>query len=283
MAKKEKQEVVQLESLEVSSLTVTLIGRSPFICNSMSLKVKKNLLCPPPKMNQVEKAVNIKHDPYQEYNDSVYRGPDDGPTRIVFPCPAIKAAMATAALELPGIQKSSVKRLVWVEGTKFNVYGVPQLYMDVIRCADINRTPDVRTRAALTRWCADITVSFTKPQMTDKMVLGLISTSGVIVGIGDFRQEKGAGNNGQFYLPSSAEDTKVIAQIKKEGGTKQQDAALREPTFYDDQSEQLYHWMYAELERRGRSAETKEKGTRPEIKKPFAGRGRKRVAKAMDK
>ena len=62
--------------------------------------------------------------------------------------------MATAALETAGVNKTSVNRLVSLPQDKINIWGKPYLKIDVVRSADMNRTPDIRTRAFLPNWCA---------------------------------------------------------------------------------------------------------------------------------
>ena len=70
--------------------------------------------------------------------------------------------------------------------------------MDIVRSADINKTPDVRTRGYLPRWCAEVKLRFVNPALSTFDVTSLLSNAGAIVGIGDFRQEKGRGSFGCF-------------------------------------------------------------------------------------
>ena len=93
--------------------------------------------------------------------------------------------MATAALETKGTNKTQIGRLVWVKDYTCDLYGVPELFMSVVRSADMNRTPDVRTRALLREWCLPVTIQFVKPQMTENAILQLLSNGGIIVGVGE--------------------------------------------------------------------------------------------------
>ena len=77
--------------------------------------------------------------------------------------------------------------------------------MDIVRSADMNKTPDVRTRAYLPQWCAEVTVKYVVPTLSAHSIVSLLSNAGTIVGIGDFRQEKGRGSYGTFAV-SGAED-----------------------------------------------------------------------------
>jgi len=75
------------------------------------------------------------------------------------------------------------------------------------------------------------------------------ANGGIIIGIGDFRQEKGKGNFGQFELSTEAECRSIIAS----GGMKEQDAAIKNPVCFDSDTEELLSWFHAEIERRGKT------------------------------
>ncbi len=132
------------------------------------------------------------------------------------------------------------------------IYGVPQLRMDVVRSADMNRTPDIRTRAILPKWCAVLDLVWMEPAVNVQIVGDLLAGAGDIRGIGDFRQEKGAGNYGQFKLVGA--DDKDFKAIVKAGSRQQQVSALDKPECYDDESDELLEWWKTEIKRRGHHA-----------------------------
>jgi hypothetical protein len=242
-------EAIEVEPLKVGSMQIWLKGRTPLICNRMAGKAMRELLFPRGRKTAAEKQQLLKHDPLNEYRNSMSTRPGKGKTRVVFPSPAVKGSMATAALETKGTNKTQIGRLVWVTDYSCDLYGVPQLFMSVVRSADMNKTPDVRTRAIFAEWCMPVTVQFVKPQMSEKAIMQLLSNGGIIVGIGDFRQEKGKGNFGQFSVAIEAECKDII----KNGGMKQQDAAIKKPTCFDAESEELLAWFQAEVKSRGKS------------------------------
>jgi hypothetical protein len=116
-------------------------------------------------------------------------------------------------------------------------------------------------------------------------VLTLLGYGGITAGVGDFRQEKGKGNYGQFefvdpadgkfdpadarFDPAAAKFLRIVA----EGGTEVQDDALANPECHDDDSEDLLVWYTAEVasrssakeiapvKRRGGNGEAKTAGT----------------------
>lgn len=233
-------------------MTFQLLGQTPLIFNAMSEKAKHELLFPSKKKNKHEKETTMKHDPLAEFRGSMYRSQDEkSPTLLYMPSTAFKKAMSSAALDIPGVAKTEIGRLCWVVGTTVPIYGVPKLRMDVVRMANMNRTPDVRTRACLDQWCAQITVEFIQPNLTATDITNLLASAGIIRGVGDFRVEKGAGTFGQFELVSA--DDASVKTIMREG-RKAQLAAYEAPECYDEESTSLFDWYEKEVVRRDRSS-----------------------------
>jgi len=243
-------EAIEVAPLTVGRMTVWIRGITPLICNRMAEKAKRTLILGGGKKTKAEKEQTLKHDPESEFINSMTRRVVDGPTRVLFPAPAVKGAMSTAALETKGTNKTQIGRLAWVEGYSLDVYGIPQLLMSVVRSADMNKTPDIRTRAIFAQWCAPVTICFIKPQLGEQTIIQLLSNAGIIIGIGDFRQEKGKGNYGQFSVVSEAECKDIV----KTGGMKHQDAALKNITCFDDESAELLAWWTAEVKKSGKDS-----------------------------
>ena len=247
--KKAESEGLHIDPLKQGRVTLTLVGMTPLYFNAMSVKAKRTLLLGGGKKTAAEKR-EIKHDPEQEFRDSVYRQPT-GETLLCFPAPGIKGAMATAALETPGVTKTSVQRLIFLPQQRVNVWGRPLLKMDVVRSADMNKTPDVRTRAFLPRWVAEVDIAFVSPTLSAHSVVSLLSNAGVIVGIGDFRQEKGRGSFGTFAVTGEdgGEWADLIAEVKQEGRLAQEHA-LAVPEMADDETADLMEILLDERQRR---------------------------------
>ena len=193
----------------------------------------------------------IKHNPEQEYRDSVYKKPF-GETLLCFPAPGVKGAMATAALETDGITKTSVQRLIFLPQTHVQIWGKPQLKIDMVRSADMNKTPDMRTRAYLPRWCAEVDIAYVQPTLSAYSIVSLLTNAGSIVGIGDFRQEKGRGSFGTFQVlteDSMGSFQEEWDELMLEGREVQQEA-LDNPEYADDQTAELMAFMEEERMRR---------------------------------
>lgn len=247
MAKAPEKVEITIDRISTGTLTVQIVGTSPLYFNSMSNKAKRTLLMPEvmSRKTRAERASDFKHRPVEEFRGSVY-SQANGETYLEMPSPAFKGSMMTAALDLPNVRKKEIGRLVWVEGYRVPIWGVPFLKMDVVRSADMNKTPDVRTRAFLPEWCSEITLSFMQPNLTAKSIINLLAAGGLISGVGDFRQEKGKGSFGQFRLVESREDPDFV-RITSGGGRAEQIQAMNEATPFDEETAEMLSWYSAEV------------------------------------
>lgn len=249
-----KKEVITAEinvlEIQTQKMEVFILGKSPMICARMSEKAKAELLAGGMRKSAVEKASSLKHDPLREYRDAPYRMlAPDAPTELAVLPTAFKKALATAALDVPGAKKTQIGRLVSVSWDRVPLYGVPMLFMSVVRSSDMKRTPDVRTRAIVPEWATTITIEFVKPNLREKTVMNLLAAAGVLCGVGDWRQEKGSGSFGAFELVSP--DNEDYKRIVRTQGREAQLRALEEPESYDDETRDLRTWYDAEVKRRG--------------------------------
>lgn len=248
MAKSSKTESIEIVEVNRGVIEVCLLGTTPLIHNTMSAKVRRELLLPKGRKTAAEKAGQLKHEPLEEYRASVRRM-EEGPTAIGVPGPAFKGGICNAAIDVPGATKAQVGRLVHVNGYTIPVYGVPEIFSSVVRSADINKTPDVRTRAIMPQWACKLSISFIKPLVRDSVVIGLLAAAGYTQGVGDFRVQKGKGDFGQFKIVSP--DDPEFVEILKTGGRKAQEKALEQPEAYDIETEELLSWFDTEVTRRG--------------------------------
>lgn len=256
MASKQKDDRIWIPEPQRSGGDVYLIGTSPFICNRMSEKAKRELLLPTGRKTAAQRAASLKHDPIEEFRHSPYTLPDTEPTLLGIHSASVKRAMAAAALDVPGANKSQIGRLVWAENQYSNyvsIYGIPQLMMTITRMADINRTPDVRTFAVIPNWVVKITMSWIEPQLNETSVLNLLSMAGYTIGIGDGRPEKGKLSFGQFRvaMPDDPEVLEIMASGQRIAQEEAMDAAIP----YDQESAELLDWYQTEVVRLGRSSQ----------------------------
>ncbi len=225
-----------------------IIGTTPLFQNRMTAKVKMGLLVGSRKKTAAEK-VAIKHHPLEEYRDSA-EILDVGPTALGLRVVALKAAMCTSALETPGVTKSSAQKLLFMPGDLAPLYGIPKLRMDVVRSADINRTPDIRSRCYLEKWGAEIEIHHILPQLPVASVFTLACNAGVLIGIGDYRQEKGKGSFGTFRVITPDQEDDEWDELVECHGRSAQIAALDTPECADRDTADLMAFYESEVCRR---------------------------------
>lgn len=240
-----------IEVIRVSQETVEIrvIGETPLIMESYSEKNKRDLLAPTGRKSAVEKASTVKHDPRAEAYNSAYRL-KEGPTLLGFPSTGFKDALRSAALDLSGVQKTESGRLTRFIGEHNPVWGEPKMLMAMVRNSDPGRTPDVRSRVIIPRWCSLVVVKYTLPKMTLQGVLNLMVAAGVTNGIGGWRQEKGSADFGLWRLAIEEDDLREFDQIRAEGGRDIQTAAMNDLEPYDEATASLIDWFDQEMLRR---------------------------------
>lgn len=249
--KKAESAPLHIESLKRGRITLRIIGETPLYFNAMSAKAKRDLLIGAGKKTAAQRK-EIKHDPESEFSSSVYKM-EEGETLLGFPAPGIKNAMATAALETPNVTKTSVQRLVFLPEPQVRIWGVPKLRMDVVRSADMNKTPDIRTRACLRSWCSQIDIAFVSPTLSAHSVISLLTNAGMIAGIGDFRQEKGRGSYGTFSVHGEEMDgeyQELWDRLTIQCGRGAQQEAMDNPVCYDQETAELLEFLRDERKRR---------------------------------
>lgn len=244
------QATVEIPLITTQSVNLCVLGKRPLICNRMSEKAQRELLSPAGRKTTAQKQSTLKHNPLEEFRASPYTVKEDNaPTYLAVMSSAFKGAMATAALDLPGANKTQIGRLVWVEDDYTGVYGIPELFMAVTRSADMNKTPDIRTRAIVRHWAALVRVSFVTPLINEQAIANLLVAAGQTVGVGDYRPQKGKGTYGQFELVS--EDDPRFQAVLRAAGRASQLAAMQEPSAYDQDTEDLLAWWTNDVQRRG--------------------------------
>lgn len=248
MAIKKAESEIHVPVLTQGAAKLRIIGTTPLFQNRMANKATHSLLVGSKRKTAAEKVL-IKHNPPEEYRNSAEKMLN-GPTALGLRVVAIKAAMCTAALETAGITKTSAQRLLFMPGDLVPLYGTPQLRMDVVRSADIARTPDVRTRCYLPKWGTEIEIKYITPQLSIAGVVALLCNAGVLVGVGDFRQEKGKGSFGSFRVLGEGQKDAEWDDLVKNHGRKAQVAALENPTYANADTVELMAFYESEVTRR---------------------------------
>lgn len=229
-------ESIDVVQIDQGRAEFCILGTTPTITSRMSRKAWMELTFPR-KKTASERAGTFKHQIFEEFWDSPYTlNYDTAPTFIACLAAQFKAMLCGAALDMPGVAKTQIKRLVTVEGNRLPLWGEPQIFCAATRSSDMNKTPDIRTRLIIPEWATKVTVTFTKPMLNAKSIANLMAAAGITQGLGDWRPEKGSGNFGQFKIVSPTD--KDFLRITKIG-RKQQIAAMLNPGYFDDDTEWL--------------------------------------------
>lgn len=252
MAKKKETAEFSIVEVERGQIDYCILGRTPLILNRMSEKAMHELLLPKGRKTAADKAAGLKHDPYAEFLASPYTDPNPkGATLIMHLATAFKKGLSAAAIDLPGATKAEIGRLTWVEGERIPIYGIPQMLMSVTRSADMNKTPDIRTRVIIPKWACRITVTYVKPLMNETSITNLLVSAGLTQGTGDWRTGKGSGTYGSFEIVS--QDNADYKHLLQHGTRKAQQAAMENPEPYDRETEEMYEWFKVEVAKRGKA------------------------------
>lgn len=231
---------ITVPRIAMKDATIRIRGTTGLVCNRLANKARMELLLPAKKKSPAQRGASLKHNPVEEFRSSMTIRHGLNPhTQVFLPAPAFKAALATAALVIPGVTKSDIFRLVFLPDDLIPVYGVPRLRCDIVRQAGMNRTPDVRTRAYFPEWYSEIRLQYATPNLTATGIMTLAANAGIAVGLGDFRQEKGRGSYGCFEvfngeIPADALDIEA------------QGEAIENPRATDADTEELLEWFTAE-------------------------------------
>ena len=237
-------EVITIQQVSHAIEHFRLVGTTPLYSHRLSQKARQMLLVGGRKKTAVEK-LEIKHHPEREFRSSMDVQRDGHEhSAVFFPAMAFKSAMATAALELPGVKATQVKRLVFLPADRVPIFGYPVLKMDVTRSADMNKTPDIRTRAFFREWATEIEIRYVTPQLSRSSVLALIHNAGIIAGVGDFRQERGKGSYGAFRIADPDEDLSHLMDKER------QIDCIDNPRAADSETVELMNDYRAEVEKR---------------------------------
>lgn len=239
--------VETIEAINTRRIIIKIVGTSPLIMHRFSFKARQELLSPSPKKNTAERASTLKHNPPVEFRECLYRNRDPkAPALFHLPNGTIHGSLASAALDIPGATKASIERLTRVIGN-VDLFGVPKLFMAMVRSSDMARTPDVRTRPIFEKWACSVEIEYKTDPLTDNQILNLLSAAGFLVGVGDWRRQKG-GDFGAYRVcnANDAEHKEIVAKM----GRKAQQAAFDQPEEYDEDSSELMAWFSSEVARR---------------------------------
>jgi hypothetical protein len=267
-----KVETAEIEIMQINTNEVrfNLVGTTPLIMHRFDQKAWRELLLPSKRKNTAERETTLKHDPIAEFRGAIYRSREArAPTVIHLPCGMLHKAIGQAALDIPGAAKSQIMRLTSVITPTVHLYGIPMLGADMVR-EGMSKTPNVRIRPYFREWACEISFRYIADLVQEKQIAALLGAAGHIVGVGDWRGEKG-GSFGRFRV---AEENDIeFRRIVKHQGRAAQLEAIEHPQYYSDETKELIAWYFEEVDRREKS--TTRAGSEAAIQKAKTARAKK--------
>jgi hypothetical protein len=264
--KKSETSEVEIREIRAHQVKFHIVGASPMIMHRFDQKAWRELLLPSRPMNAAEKVQNLKHDPIAEFRGGLYLCRDKtAETAIHIPAGAIHKSIGQAAIDIPGVAKAATLRLTTIIDQTVHLYGLPSISCMMTRLAGINSTPDVRTRPIFREWACSFTVQYIAGLINEQQIAELLAAAGHIVGLGDWRGQKG-GSFGRFRVVRPNDPDFV--RITKHQGREAQLDAISHPDHYDDDTAELLEWFFEEVAKREHEATASGSSEPKKLKRP---------------
>jgi len=192
--------MIKLKPINKGYVRLRIRGLSELIHHKWSEKAKE--------MIRLKKAGKKTKDrvpcsPEEEYEAATYRT-DDGECGI--PLTSIKSAILSAAHKDLGVEKTLVRKALFILGSSERGTVLPLEYEDRRMEEDPVRvgvgSADLRYRPYYRGWGVVLTIELDLELLTVEDLITLINRAGFGVGIGEKRPEKGGGN-GRFEVDVS--------------------------------------------------------------------------------
>jgi len=188
-----------LKPIQRKYITVRIVGTTPLIQHQWSEKAKRQMR---EKHGGKKTKDRDVRDPEREGEDATYRT-EKGKYGI--PILAVKSAIISAAHKDLGIEKTLVKKSVFVYGAGMG-NGVLAMECDKPVIVEDNvrvgmGSADLRYRPYFYKWALTFEAELDIELLSTETFLNLLDRAGFGVGIGEWRPEKG-GEFGRFQLDS---------------------------------------------------------------------------------
>jgi hypothetical protein len=190
---------ISLREINLQEVTLKIRGTSALIQHSWSSKGLREM-----RMTKAERALHKKQNPpktrnpEEEAEDATHRMKDGG---YCVPVTAIKASIISAAHKDLGIEKTAVKKSLFLIADEGDLVRMtcsePIVREDIVRIG--MGSTDLRYRPQFDDWEVEITAQVDADILSADILANLVKRAGFGVGIGEWRPEKG-GDFGRFEI-----------------------------------------------------------------------------------
>ena len=210
--------IAKLMEMKSDEVTLRIIGTTPIIQHKWD--VKNRDLIRRKKMGEKVKA-REKCNPEQEFVSATYVGKNTG--KFGVPCDAIRQCMINAAHKDVGIEKTLVRKSVFIlpededvtelrDLVLFDQVDEPIMREDIVRVG--SGSADLRYRPEFRNWSIKFTAELNTDDIPVESLINLINRTGFGVGIQEMRPEKG-GTYGRFKIDTSYIQVEDASKIQK--------------------------------------------------------------------
>ena len=214
MAKAKANDTVSVEipQLKMETAVIHVVGDTPLIVHKWSEKAKKEI-----RDKQMKKASTKKEakDPVADFIDTLYwlDGEPEEKTqegfekalaagaRFGFPATGFKQCAIMGAYRLGADIKTTVaKAAIIIPCEYIEIKGkAVSMREDMVKVGGISKVADIRYRAQIEDWEADIPVKYVSSVLSLEQVINLFNLGGFACGVGEWRNEKN-GVFGSFHV-----------------------------------------------------------------------------------
>jgi hypothetical protein len=196
--KKTKTETISIKDMNREVLAISIRGVGPYMQNSMSGRVIRELM---EKMRKGGAAKNTRNRPPRDFEadcEAAKHISTEG--WIGIPCAAFRNAMISAC-RVCGVKMTMAKLTIFTEADGFDaadgrglvrLLGEPK--MDVSPVRNATGVMDIRARPRFDSWSATVRIRFDADQFNAESVVNLLSRAGQQVGIGEGRPDSKSSN-----------------------------------------------------------------------------------------
>lgn len=210
--KKTESVALEIPQLKMEMAVIHVKGDTPLIVHKWSEKAKKEI-----RDKQMKKATTKKEakDPVADFIDTLYwldGEPEEKTTeafekamengaRFGFPATGFKQCAIMGAYRLGADIKTTVaKAAIIIPCEYIEIKGkAVTMREDMVKVGGISKVADIRYRAQIEDWEADIPVKFCSSVMSLEQVVNLFNMGGFACGVGEWRNEKN-GIFGAFHV-----------------------------------------------------------------------------------